>query len=148
MTSFGANQMSCPEVLASLVFIIEDAIDQVERPDQVRGHIDICPQCSRQLEHELLTHTFLMDALRRSCVEKAPASLYESIHNELRNNQMFMGQETTEVVTTYSMTEISIEIDEFGNVEHREIQIEQTHIQQTHIQQNGRDESAPGEKPK
>ena len=24
---------------------------------------------------------------------------------------------------------ISIEIDEFGNVEHREIQIEQTHIQ-------------------
>jgi hypothetical protein len=28
------------------------------------------------------------------------------------------------------MTEISIEIDEFGNIEHREIQIEQTHIQQ------------------
>jgi len=27
------------------------------------------------------------------------------------------------------MTEISIEIDEFGNVEHREIQIEQTHVE-------------------
>jgi hypothetical protein len=27
------------------------------------------------------------------------------------------------------MTEISIEIDEFGNVEHSEIQIEQTHVQ-------------------
>jgi hypothetical protein len=27
------------------------------------------------------------------------------------------------------MTEISIEIDEFGNVEHREVQIEETHVQ-------------------
>jgi hypothetical protein len=30
-----------------------------------------------------------MDALRRSCVEKAPSSLYESIHNQLINNQLF-----------------------------------------------------------
>ena len=29
MSPFGAEQMSCPEVLASIVFIIEDAIDQV-----------------------------------------------------------------------------------------------------------------------
>jgi hypothetical protein len=35
----------------------------------------------------------------------------------------------TEVVTQFSMTEISIAIDEFGNIEHRESQIEQTHIQ-------------------
>jgi hypothetical protein len=88
-----------------------------------------------------------MDALRRSCVEKAPASLYESIHSQLVNNQLFGSQESTEVVTTYSMTEISIEIDEFGNVEHREIQIEQTHIQQTHIQQTNRDDGLQGEKP-
>jgi hypothetical protein len=65
----------------------------------------------------------------------------------LINNQLFGGQESTEVVTTYSMTEISIEIDEFGNVEHREIQIEQTHIQQTHIQQTNRDDGLQGEKP-
>jgi hypothetical protein len=36
---------------------------------------------------------------------------------------------SSEVITQFSMTEISIEIDEFGNVEHREIQIEETHIQ-------------------
>jgi hypothetical protein len=88
-----------------------------------------------------------MDALRRSCVEKAPTSLYESIHSQLVNNQLFADHESTEVVTTYSMTEISIEIDEFGNVEHREIQIEQTHIQQTHIQQTNRDDGLQGEKP-
>lgn len=147
MTPFGAEQISCPEVLASLIFIIEDAIDQVERPDQVKGHIDICPQCSRQLEHELLTHTFLMDALRRSCAEKAPTSLYESIHSQLVKNQIFVSQENTEVVTTFSMTEISIEIDEFGNIEHREIQIEQTHIQQANIKQSSNDEGLDGEKP-
>ena len=124
MSLFGAERIGCPEVLASIVFIIEDAIEQVEHPHEVRNHIDLCPNCSRQLDHERLTHTFLVDALRRACVEKAPESLYESIHNQLVG-----AGSATEVVTTFSMTEISIEIDEFGNVEHREVQIEETHVQ-------------------
>jgi hypothetical protein len=124
MSLFGAEHIGCPEVLASIVFIIEDAIEQVEHPNEVRNHIDLCPNCSRQLDHERLTHTFLVDALRRACVEKAPESLYESIHNQLVG-----AGSATEVVTTFSMTEISIEIDEFGNVEHREVQIEETHVQ-------------------
>ena len=136
MSLFGAERVGCPEVLASIVFIIEDAIEQVEHPDDVRNHINLCPNCSRQLEHEQLTHTFLVDALRRACVEKAPESLYESIHNQL----MGTGS-ATEVVTTYSMTEISIEIDEFGNVEHREVQIEETHVQQINF-----DDGLPGGK--
>ena len=136
MSLFGAERIGCPEVLASIVFIIEDAIEQVEHPDDVRNHINLCPNCSRQLEHEQLTHTFLVDALRRACVEKAPESLYESIQNQL----MGTGS-TTEVVTTFSMTEISIEIDEFGNVEHREIQIEETHVKHINF-----DDGLPGGK--
>ena len=136
MSLFGAERIGCPEVLASLVFIIEDAIEQVERPDDIQNHINLCPNCSRQLEHEQLTHTFLVDALRRACVEKAPESLYESIHNQLVG-----AGSSTEVVTTYSMTEISIEIDEFGNVEHREIQIEETHVQHINF-----DDGLPGGK--
>jgi hypothetical protein len=136
MSLFGTERIGCPEVLASLVFIIEDAIEQVEHPDDVRNHINLCPNCSRQLEHEQLTHTFLVDALRRACVEKAPESLYESIHNQL----MGAGS-ATEVVTTFSMTEISIEIDEFGNVEHREVQIEETHVQHINF-----DDGLPGGK--
>lgn len=136
MSLFGAERVGCPEVLASIVFIIEDAIEQVEHPEDVRNHINLCPNCSRQLEHEQLTHTFLVDALRRACVEKAPESLYESIHNQL----MGAGS-ATEVVTTYSMTEISIEIDEFGNVEHREVQIEETHVQHINF-----DDGLPGGK--
>ena len=136
MSLFGAERIGCPEVLASLVFIIEDAIEQVERPDDIQNHINLCPNCSRQLEHEQLTHTFLVDALRRACVEKAPESLYESIQSQL----MGAGS-ATEVVTTFSMTEISIEIDEFGNVEHREVQIEETHVQHINF-----DDGAPGGK--
>ena len=136
MSLFGAERVGCPEVLASIVFIIEDAIEQVEHPDDIQNHINLCPNCSRQLEHEQLTHTFLVDALRRACVEKAPESLYESIQNQL----MGVGS-ATEVVTTFSMTEISIEIDEFGNVEHREIQIEETHVQHINF-----DDGLPGGK--
>ena len=136
MSLFGAERIGCPEVLASIVFIIEDAIEQVEHPDDVRNHINLCPNCSRQLEHEQLTHTFLVDALRRACVEKAPESLYESIHNQLVG-----ASSTTEVVTTFSMTEISIEIDEYGNVEHREVQIEETHVQHINF-----DDGLPGGK--
>lgn len=136
MSLFGAERIGCPEVLASIIFIIEDAIEQVEHPDDVRNHINLCPNCSRQLEHEQLTHTFLVDALRRACVEKAPESLYESIHNQLMGSGS-----ATEVVTTFSMTEISIEIDEFGNVEHREVQIEETHVQHINF-----DDGLPGGK--
>jgi len=136
MSLFGAERIGCPEVLASIIFIIEDAIEQVEHPDDVRNHINLCPNCSRQLEHEQLTHTFLVDALRRACVEKAPESLYESIHNQLVG-----AGSATEVVTTFSMTEISIEIDEFGNVEHREVQIEETHVQHINF-----DDGLPGGK--
>jgi hypothetical protein len=136
MSLFGAERIGCPEVLASIVFIIEDAIEQVERPDDIQNHINLCPNCSRQLEHEQLTHTFLVDALRRACVEKAPESLYESIHNQLVG-----ASSITEVVTTFSMTEISIEIDEYGNVEHREVQIEETHVQHINF-----DDGLPGGK--
>ena len=136
MSLFGAERVGCPEVLASIVFIIEDAIEQVEHPDDVQNHINLCPNCSRQLEHERLTHTFLVDALRRACVEKAPESLYESIQNQLIGTSS-----TTEVVTTFSMTGISIEIDEFGNVAHREVQIEETHVQHINF-----DDGLPGGK--
>jgi hypothetical protein len=70
-------------------------------------------------------HDLLQETLRRTCNERAPEDLHEALHRQLRAQMAG----ATEVVTQFSMTEISIEIDEFGNIEHREIQIEQTHIQ-------------------
>ena len=68
----------------------------------------------------------LLENGETTVVDKFDISLIDSvgIGTEIRANAR-----CTEVVTQVSMTEISIEIDEFGNVEHREIQIEQTHVE-------------------
>ena len=43
--------------------------------DQVRAHVDRCPDCHHQQELELI----IRSALRRSCQEKAPAQLRATI---------------------------------------------------------------------
>jgi autonomous glycyl radical cofactor GrcA len=65
----------------------------------------------------------MQDTLRRSCNEKAPEDLHDAIYRQIHAQ---MAGSFTEVVTQYSMTEISIEIDEFGQIEHREVTIEHT----------------------
>lgn len=120
-------EIQCGDVLASVVFIVEGELQEIPQADAIQSHIITCTACSAEVEHERLMHQMLQDVLKRSCDEQAPEELHQSIHNQLRAQMASAG--ATEVVTQFSMTEISIEIDEFGNVEHREIQIEQTHIQ-------------------
>ncbi len=119
------EEIPCIEVLSSVVFIIEGVVEETRNPQAIESHLNTCAACRAEVEHEQAMHTLLQDVLRRSCDEKAPEDLHRSIHEEL----LRQATGVTEVVTQYSMTEISIEIDEFGNVEHREIQIEQTHIE-------------------
>ena len=66
----------------------------------------------------------LQDVLRRTCSESAPQDLHDQIHLQIQ--AQMMSQFASEVVTEFKMTEISIEIDEFGNIEHRETIIEHT----------------------
>ena len=120
-------EIQCGDVLASVVFIVEGELQEIPQADAIQSHIITCAACSAEVEHERLMHQMLQDVLKRSCDEQAPEELHQSLHNQLR--AQMAGAGATEVVTQVSMTEISIEIDEFGNVEHREIQIEQTHIQ-------------------
>ncbi len=120
-------EIQCGDVLASVVFIVEGEFQEIPQADAIQDHIITCGACSAEIEHEKLMHHMLQDVLKRSCDEKAPEELHESIHRQL--HEQMLGTGSSEVVTSFSMTEISIEIDEFGNVEHREIQIEQTHIQ-------------------
>jgi hypothetical protein len=121
------EEIPCVEVLSSVVFIIEGAIDEARNPQAIATHLDTCLACQSEVAHEQAMHSLLQDVLRRTCDEKAPEDLHRIIHEEL--SRQASGAGVTEVVTQFSMTEISIEIDEFGNVEHREIQIEQTHVQ-------------------
>jgi hypothetical protein len=126
------EQIPCVEVLSSVVFIIEGAIEETANPSAIQGHLLTCPNCQAEIAHEQQMHSLLQDVLRRSCDEKTPDEIYSHIHQQLlaQNSQgSSSGQGMSEVVTHFSMTEVSIEIDEFGNIEHREIQIEQTHIQ-------------------
>ena len=120
-------EIQCGDVLASVVFIIEGELQEIPQAEAISSHLITCGPCAAEIEHERAMHSLLQDVLKRTCDEQAPEDLHQSIHNQLR--AQMAGAGTTEVVTQFSMTEISIEIDEFGNVEHREIQIEQTHIQ-------------------
>jgi hypothetical protein len=122
------EEIPCIEVLSSVVFIIEGVAEEASNPQAIASHLNSCSACQAEVEHEQAMHMLLQDVLRRSCDEKAPEDLHRSIHEELLR-QVAGGTGVTEVVTQFSMTEISIEIDEFGNVEHREIQIEQTHVE-------------------
>ena len=121
------EEIPCFEVLSSVVFIVEGAIEEAHNPQAIASHLDTCLACRTEVTHEQEMHSLLQEVLRRTCDEKAPADLQQSIHEALLRQVSGVG--VTEVVTQFSMTEISIEIDEFGNVERREVQIEQTHVQ-------------------
>ena len=118
-------EIHCSDVLSSVIFIIEDQIQELPRASEIETHIAQCLACQSEVAHERAMHDLLQSTLRRSCNEKAPDDLRDLIAAQLRAQM----SGPSEVITQFSMTEISIEIDEFGNVEHREIQIEQTHIQ-------------------
>lgn len=118
-------EIHCSDVLSSVIFIIENQMQELPRASEIESHIASCLPCQSEVAHERIMHDLLQSTLRRSCDEKVPSDLYDSITSQLR--AQIHG--ASEVVAQFSMTEISIEIDEFGNVEHREIQIEQTHIQ-------------------
>ena len=120
-------EIKCGDVLASVVFIVEGELNEIPQADAITNHITTCAPCAAEIAHERAMQQMLQGVLQRSCNEQAPEDLHESIHRQLR--AQMAGAATSGVVTQFSMTEISIEIDEFGNVEHREIQIEQTHIQ-------------------
>jgi hypothetical protein len=121
------EEIPCFEVLSSVVFIVEGAMEEAHNPQAIASHLDSCLACRSEVTHEQAMHSLLQDVLRRTCDEKAPADLQQSIHEALLRQVSGVG--ITEVVTQFSMTEISIEIDEFGNVEHSKIQIEETHVQ-------------------
>lgn len=128
-------EIQCGEVLSSVIFIIEGELEQLPQRSAIEEHINTCLPCTAEIAHERAMHDLLQETLRRSCNERAPEDLHQAIHRQIRAQMAG----TTEVVTQFSMTEISIEIDEFGNIEHREINIEQTHIQ--HFIDEDRDET-------
>jgi anti-sigma factor (TIGR02949 family) len=129
--------LACNEVLNSFVLLIDGQMEQPEIA-LVEVHIAACPACEAELAHEQAMRQLMQDALRRSCNEKAPEDLHVAIYRQIHAQ---MTGAFTEVVTQYSMTEISIEIDEFGQIEHREVTIE--HTEEIRFLNDGTDPNDP-----
>ncbi len=118
------QEIPCTEILDSIVIFIDGDISTEPRGQAIASHMTTCSNCQAELEHEQAMRTLLQDVLRRTCCESAPQELHDQIHLQLQSQMM--GQFASEVVTEFKMTEISIEIDEFGNIEHRETTIQHT----------------------
>ena len=131
------NVLACNEVLNSFVLLIDGQMEQPEIA-LVEVHIATCPACEAELAHEQAMRQLMQDTLRRSCNEKAPEDLHDAIYRQIHAQ---MTGAFTEVVTQYSMTEISIEIDEFGQIEHREVTIE--HTEEIRFLNDGTDPNDP-----
>lgn len=113
----------CVEVLASIVFIADGEVELVPHFNEIQIHLGECPPCKAELDHERAMHIALQDALRRTSREQAPADLHQALAAMVA---------APNVVTSFTMSEVSIEIDEFGNVETREIHIEHTQEYRIH----------------
>jgi mycothiol system anti-sigma-R factor len=113
----------CNQILNSFVLLLEGNTD-LPMVHTIEIHLSECPDCAQELAHEKKMRDLLQNVLRRTCCESAPDELHDSIYQQI--HAQMAGAFTTGVTTEFKMTEISIEIDEFGNVEHREITIEHT----------------------
>ncbi len=113
----------CSQILNSLVLLLEGHTD-LPMIANIEIHISGCPECEAELAHERRMRSLIQDVLRKTCCEEAPSELHNSIYQQIHTQ--VGGAFTTGVTTEFTMTEISIEIDEFGNIEHREITIEHT----------------------
>ena len=126
-------ELECFEVLTSFVILVDADVSQVEiqleienMPQitlaNVNSHLSGCVPCSMELVHERAMRDLTRDALRRSCNEEAPSELHEALNAMF--NQANFGGFKNELITEFSMHELTIEIDEFGNFEYRETRFE------------------------
>jgi mycothiol system anti-sigma-R factor len=112
----------CVEVLSAVELLIDGEIEESSQVRAIEVHLQECPPCQSELDHERRMHQILHDVLTRSCCEQAPQELHDQIAMQLAA----MGRQSTDIFTEFRMTEISIQVDDFGQIEHREIYIETT----------------------
>ena len=120
-------EMPCDQVKHALLLLVDGPdffeANQID-PISVDKHLERCVPCKLEVEAEKMVHQLMQSLLKRSRNEKAPESLIDSIHEQLQA-AMFQ-QSAPQVVTEFRMSQVSIEIDEFGQVIQREIHIEST----------------------
>ena len=122
MSPAQTSPINCIEVLNAVILLIDGEIEETSQVQAIENHIQVCLPCRSEISHEKRMHQMLHEMLTRSCCEKAP----QELHDELARKLSAQSSGMSEVITEIKMTEISIQIDEFGQIEHREITIEST----------------------
>jgi len=126
-------ELECVEVLTSFVILIDAEVAEIQVELQfenmpqltlanINSHLSSCVPCSMELIHERTMRDLTRDALRRCCNEEAPRELHDAL-GAMFNQTNFAGFKN-ELIAEFSMHEVTIEIDEFGNIQHREIRVE------------------------
>jgi len=126
MSCGNQHETPCNEVLNSVALLIDGEIHEVSQIHSIEVHFEECSPCREEMEHERLMHRMLHEMLTRSCHESAPQELHDQIARQIA----VLKQGAPDFVTEYRRTEISIQVDEFGNIEHHEITIEANWIQE------------------
>lgn len=114
------HETPCTDVLNSVVALIDGEIEETSVVHNIEVHIGECPPCKSELAHERKMHDMLHEMLTRSCYEEAP----QEFHQQLAMQLQALHSANREVFTEIRMTEISISIEDFGQIEHHEITIE------------------------
>jgi hypothetical protein len=123
MSNSFIHETNCVDVLHSVLLFVDGEISDTSEIAIIEVHLQQCPACTAELEHERNVRALMQSVLRRSCNERAPQELHELIHQQLLNNSV---NSAPDIVREFRMTEISIEINEDGSIESHEIHIEHT----------------------
>jgi anti-sigma factor (TIGR02949 family) len=118
-----AQHNDCVDVLQSVLLFVDGEISDSAQIASIEVHVQTCPQCTAEIEHEKNVRSLMQSVLRRTCNERAPQDLHDQIQQQLLNASM---NGAPDIVREFRMTEISIEINEDGTIESREIHIEHT----------------------
>ena len=123
MSCSKTHEMPCSQVLNSLLLLLDGEIEEISRVQAIENHLHECPPCRSEVDHERYIHKLLHDLLTRSCSEVAPPELHEEIAAHIAASSH---AGVSQITTEFRMTEISIQVEDFLEIEHREIYIERT----------------------
>jgi mycothiol system anti-sigma-R factor len=116
------HETPCVDVLNAVDSLIDGEIEETSQVRAIEVHLQECPPCQSELNHERRVHRLLHEVLTRSCCESAPQELHDQIALQISA----LSSQPTDVFTEIRLTEISIQVDDFGQIEHREIYFEST----------------------
>jgi len=100
-----AHHNDCVDILQSVLLFVDGEISDSAQIASIEVHVQQCPQCTAEIEHERNVRSLMQSVLRRSCNERAPQDLHEQLHQQLLNASM---NSAPDIVREFRMTEISI----------------------------------------